>query len=189
MALIKCSDCGRQISDQAPVCPGCGKTINTANNSIKYEKKSDKQHTGIIILILILGVACFIYYLYNRTSYDNSRSTYTYSGNSTTNSSYSYTPKTGKEGALAKAKSYLNSQAFSYEGLIEQLEYHGFSESEAKYAADNCGADWKKQALKKAKSYIRSQAFSYDGLVEQLEYSGFTSSEATAIVYTILCLT
>jgi hypothetical protein len=28
MALIKCSECGREISDKAPTCPGCGNPIN-----------------------------------------------------------------------------------------------------------------------------------------------------------------
>lgn len=68
--------------------------------------------------------------------------------------------------------------AFSYSGLIDQLKYEGFSESEAEYGADNCGADWNEQAEKKAKEYLDFMAFSYDGLVEQLEYEGFTHSQA-----------
>ncbi|MBR2415042.1 MAG: Ltp family lipoprotein [Clostridia bacterium] len=84
----------------------------------------------------------------------------------------------GEKNALAEAKSYLRSSAFSHEGLIEQLEYEGYSYSEAKYGADNCGADWNEQALLSAKSYLRSSAFSYSGLIEQLEYEGFTSSQA-----------
>ena len=84
----------------------------------------------------------------------------------------------GEEQALKKAKSYLRSSAFSYEGLIDQLEYEGFSYSEAVYGVENCGADWKEQALKKAKSYLRSSAFSYEGLIDQLEYEEFTPEEA-----------
>lgn len=85
---------------------------------------------------------------------------------------------TGEQNALSKAKSYLSHSAFSYTGLIEQLEYSGYSNSEATYAADHCGANWNEQALKKAKSYTSHSAFSYDGLVEQLEYSGFTHDQA-----------
>ena len=44
---------------------------------------------------------------------------------------------TGNSGALSRAQTYLSVDAFSYSGLIEQLEFEGFSESEAKYAADN----------------------------------------------------
>ena len=84
----------------------------------------------------------------------------------------------GEKNALNKAKSYLNYTAFSYSGLVEQLEFEGFSNSEAKFGADNCGADWKEQAAKKAKQYMDYSAFSRKGLIEQLEYEGFTLEQA-----------
>lgn len=84
----------------------------------------------------------------------------------------------GQKNALSKAKSYLEYMAFSYSGLIEQLEYEGFSNDEAKYGADNCGADWNEQAAKKAQSYMNTMSFSKNSLIEQLEYEGFTSSQA-----------
>lgn len=88
-------------------------------------------------------------------------------------------PRTrGEENALKKAHSYLDYSAFSYSGLIDQLKYEGYSSSEATYAADHCGADWKEQAVKKAKSYLKYSSFSYDGLVDQLEYEGFTHEQA-----------
>src|SRR4051812_25267797 len=31
MALIECSECGRQISDRAPACPGCGAPVAKAS--------------------------------------------------------------------------------------------------------------------------------------------------------------
>ncbi|MBS7008406.1 Ltp family lipoprotein [Anaerostipes sp.] len=84
----------------------------------------------------------------------------------------------GERNALDKAYSYLNTMAFSKSGLIEQLEYEGFTKKEAKYAVDNCGANWKEQAAKKAEQYLRNQSFSRSGLIEQLEYEGFTSKQA-----------
>lgn len=84
----------------------------------------------------------------------------------------------GQKNALDSAKSYLRLMAFSYDGIIKQLEYEGFSNSEASYAADNCGADWNEQALKSAKSYLDVMAFSYDRLIKQLEYDGFTHEQA-----------
>ena len=84
----------------------------------------------------------------------------------------------GEEQALKKAKSYLRSSAFSYEGLIDQLEYEEFTPEEAKYGVDNCGADWYEQAVKKAESYLRHMSFSYSELVDQLEFEGFTSDQA-----------
>lgn len=85
---------------------------------------------------------------------------------------------TGQRNALARAKSYLRSSSFSYESLIHQLEYEGFSNADATYAVRNCGANWYEQALKKANSYLRSSSFSYSGLIHQLEYEKFTSSQA-----------
>ena len=78
-------------------------------------------------------------------------------------------PTAGEKNALAKAKQYLEYSAFSYSGLIDQLEYEGFSKEEATYGADNCGADWNEQAVEKAKSYIKHSAFSHSGLIDQLE--------------------
>lgn len=85
----------------------------------------------------------------------------------------------GQRNALSSAKNYLNIIAFSYSGLISQLEYEGFTNEEATYAADNCGADWMEQALKKAKDYLNTSPFSYSGLIGQLEYEGFSTEEAT----------
>lgn len=84
-----------------------------------------------------------------------------------------------KQNALQKANEYLNAMAFSYSGLIEQLEYEGFSTEDATYAVDNCGANWKEQAAKKAKEYLNTMAFSRSSLIDQLEYEGFTAEQAT----------
>ena len=62
--------------------------------------------------------------------------------------------------------------------MVEQLEYEGLSYSEAKYAADNCGADWNEQAARKATEYLNLKSFSRNKLIEQLEYEGFTREQA-----------
>lgn len=89
---------------------------------------------------------------------------------------------TGQKNALSQALSYLSFSAFSHSSLIGQLKYEGYSDDEATYAADNCGADWNAQALKQAKSYLEFSSFSYSGLIEQLEYEGFSNDEATYAV-------
>ncbi|WP_192497104.1 Ltp family lipoprotein [Gulosibacter chungangensis] len=80
--------------------------------------------------------------------------------------------------ALESAQSYLSFMAFSREGLIDQLEYEGFSKEDATFAADNVGADWMEQAVKSAESYLRTMAFSKEGLIDQLLYEGFTQEQA-----------
>lgn len=84
----------------------------------------------------------------------------------------------GQKAALAQAKRYLDIKAFSYEGLIGQLEYEKYTREEAVYAADHCGADWNEQALQTAKSYLDLTAFSYNGLIDQLEYDKYTPAQS-----------
>ncbi len=93
----------------------------------------------------------------------------------------------GQKNALKSAKSYLDYSGFSYSGLIDQLEYEGYTTEEATYAADNCGADWNEQAARTAQSYLDYSSFSRSSLIEQLEYEGFTPEQAeygvTAVGY------
>lgn len=81
--------------------------------------------------------------------------------------------------ALKASKNYLEYTAFSYSGLVSQLEYEGYSTEACTYAVDNCGADWNEQALKSAVNYLEYTAFSHSGLISQLEYEGFTPDQAT----------
>lgn len=93
----------------------------------------------------------------------------------------------GQKNALSKAKDYLEYSAFSYSGLIEQLEFEGFSTEDATFAVDRCGADWNEQAAQKAQDYLDYSSFSRDSLIEQLEFEGFTAEQAeygvTAVGY------
>ncbi len=80
--------------------------------------------------------------------------------------------------AVSKAASYLRSSAFSRSGLIGQLEYEGFSTSDATYGVDAQNADWNAQAVKKGASYLRTSSFSRTSLIGQLEYEGFSNSQS-----------
>lgn len=84
----------------------------------------------------------------------------------------------GERNALQSAKDYLALIPFSYSGLVEQLEYEGYTNSEATYAADHCGADWYEQAVKSAQQYLDIMPFSRSGLIEQLEYDGYDYDQA-----------
>jgi hypothetical protein len=86
---------------------------------------------------------------------------------------------TGQENAKKSAKNYLDYTAFSRSGLINQLEYEGFSTEEATYGVDALDTDWNEQAAKSAKNYLDYTAFSRSGLINQLEYEGFSTEEAT----------
>ena len=71
----------------------------------------------------------------------------------------------------------------SYQSLIDQLEYEGFSAEEAAYGADNCGTDWYQEAVKKASSLSGDFAgavlnYSKEELIEALVREGFTREQA-----------
>ena len=83
-----------------------------------------------------------------------------------------------QKNATSKAASYLKYSAFSRSGLIEQLEYEGFTNADSIFGTDAQKADWNTQATKKAASYLKTSAFSRSGLITQLEFEGFTNLEA-----------
>jgi hypothetical protein len=84
----------------------------------------------------------------------------------------------GQKNALSTAAGYLNYTAFSYSGLIAQLEYEQYSTEDATFAADNCGADWNEQAAIMAQQYLDYSSFSRGSLIDQLKYEGFTQTQA-----------
>ena len=84
----------------------------------------------------------------------------------------------GQRNALASAKSYLSFTAFSKKRLKNQLLYEKYSDQDAQYAVDHCGANWYKQAYKSAKNYLSFMSFSEDELINQLEFEGFTYDQA-----------
>jgi len=84
----------------------------------------------------------------------------------------------GEKNAAKKALDYLRYSSFSREGLIDQLEYEGFTPQQAEYGVAQSGANWNEQAAKKAESYLKYSSFSREGLIDQLEYEGFTPQQA-----------
>lgn len=66
MALIKCSECGREISDKAQLCIGCGAPIKIALNTILSEplavvyNKNTDTFTGTMKLIVKLAMRAII---------------------------------------------------------------------------------------------------------------------------------
>ena len=60
----------------------------------------------------------------------------------------------GQNNAIRQAKDYLNFTAFSRQGLIEQLEFEGYSTEDATFAVDHIEVDWMEQAAKAAQNYL-----------------------------------
>lgn len=83
----------------------------------------------------------------------------------------------GQQNALKSSKSYIYCSAFSYQGLVEQLEYEKFTHEQALYGADNCRADWLQEASECAEGYLKFMSFSCEELLDQLLYEGFTQEQ------------
>ncbi|MEY8257015.1 Ltp family lipoprotein [Erysipelotrichaceae bacterium 66-17] len=84
----------------------------------------------------------------------------------------------GQRNARQSARNYISAMPFSRSGLIEQLEYEGYSTEDATYAVDKLNTDWNEQAYLSAVNYLDSMSFSESGLIEQLEYEGYTPEQA-----------
>lgn len=81
--------------------------------------------------------------------------------------------------ATEAAESYLNALNFSREGLIEQLEYEGYSNSDATAAVESLAINWNEQAAGSARNYLDVfPDMSRSEMIEQLEYEGYTHSQA-----------
>ena len=62
MALIKCSECGREISDKAETCPGCGAPVSVTvkqqsrvPTAVHYNRDTD-TFTGTMVLMVKLAM-------------------------------------------------------------------------------------------------------------------------------------
>lgn len=84
----------------------------------------------------------------------------------------------GVANATRSARSYLDYTGFSRTGLIEQLEYEGYTTDEATTAVDGMDVDYDAEAVESARSYLDYTSFSRSGLIDQLEYEGFTPAQA-----------
>lgn len=72
MALIKCSECGGEVSEKADVCPKCGCPIDISiteeNERKKFKKKKTVKATilGTIVIIIFVIISFGIYKFFNR---------------------------------------------------------------------------------------------------------------------------
>lgn len=151
----------------------------------KFTKTARIIVTVVIGALAVIGISSN--FMSQKDTYDSlNSSTEQTIQSQTTEATQSTQPQTsespsvtlGQKNALDKAHNYLSFTAFSYTGLIDQLEFEGFTKEEATYGADNCGADWNEQAAKKAQEYIDIMSFSRAGLIDQLEFEGFTKAQA-----------
>ena len=77
MSLIKCTECGKQISDKAESCPNCGYRIESTieekkeiPSTIKQEAKEiDKKISICYAIVAVLVVLLFVFVWYSSSEY------------------------------------------------------------------------------------------------------------------------
>lgn len=84
-----------------------------------------------------------------------------------------------QQNALKAAQDYLDASAYSRTGLVKQLVFDKYSETDATWAVDNLTVDWNEQAARLAKTYLDTMSQSRAEMIQQLEFEGFTTAEAT----------
>ena len=60
MALVKCSDCGRDVSNNAPNCPHCGRPMAAFSRKAVQTRRKGGKYEGVGFLLILVGIgACF----------------------------------------------------------------------------------------------------------------------------------
>lgn len=199
---MKCSKCGNEFDGK--FCPECGTpaeqdAFSSPESQSPYAQKANPDlqpptatkkknggclKIGLIVVLALLALVVLVSVFGENDSPSSSSQSQlqihdTSKASDVLNDNSKDSATIGQRNALGSAKQYLATMAFSYDGLIGQLEYEGYTHDEAVYGVDNCGADWSEQALASAKSYLNTSAFSYSGLIGQLEFEQFTTEQAT----------
>jgi len=69
MALINCPACGKNISDKAVSCPGCGHPMQSATTPVSISAPKNGGYRAIAVVIVVAAVAvalCAIWALSDR---------------------------------------------------------------------------------------------------------------------------
>lgn len=61
MALIKCSECGKEVSDKAAACPFCGNPVGMNAVTIQQTNKKWKKWTIVAFVIWFIALCCVGY--------------------------------------------------------------------------------------------------------------------------------
>lgn len=182
MALMKCKECGNEVSTKATACPKCG--------AVNKKKTGCLGYIGAAFLIFIVLVV--IGSLMNDGTSNNRRTTAPPDGVKSAKTESVLTAPTRADGltgqqrnAVRSAQQYLAIGGFSRSGLIDQLSSDagdGYSVLDATAAVDYLNVDWNEQAVRSAKQYLSIMGFSCKGLIDQLSSSAgdkYTMSQAT----------
>ena len=60
MALVKCPECGKEVSSEAPTCPHCGRPIASTTNKVVSVKRKGGKYELIGFLLIVGGIFSFL---------------------------------------------------------------------------------------------------------------------------------
>lgn len=63
MSLIYCSECGKQISDKAPACPGCGAPSSYRAQGEAAARPTKSRSAAILLALFLGGLGMHKFYL------------------------------------------------------------------------------------------------------------------------------
>ncbi len=178
MALIKCSECGHEVSTKSRACPQCGNPLKPSNNVVMTVLKA------VVLVVASLWVIGWLVSNNQGTSNSVTQATSVEPSGASTSSGSGSSLTLSQRSAIAAAKSYLATSSFSKQGLIDQLDSaagSGFSARNAKFAVDSLRVNWDFEAARAAKQYLQTSPFSCQGMVQQLSSSAggrFTMAQA-----------
>ncbi len=178
---MKCKKCGNEFDGN--FCPACGTPADDKTVVSQTPVRAKKKH-GCLTVVLVVVVVFFILAAIGSQGGSDTASSQT----STSSQSQDVQPSASSDvqataeaepaptatpavqvsnmQAYLTAVSYIKTMPFSASGLVDQLEYEGFTEAEAQEAVDALDVDWNEQALLDAQQYLETSAFSHTGLID-----------------------
>lgn len=60
MAMIKCEECGKEMSDKAMNCPHCGAATAIAKKAVRFQLTLVFVVLALLLLVVLIGMACGI---------------------------------------------------------------------------------------------------------------------------------
>lgn len=166
MALIKCPECGKEISDKATTCPNCGCPVKESSNMVQTPPventhpappvRKKKGHGCLVCIIIFFALAAFVGFMASK------------SGTATKNKSNSETEFTkddavdiddkvwgNVEVAIKANNEIVNNFDKAVSGEISLVDYYDYCKEASKVLGGN-STKFPKSDNEGAKSYIQS---------------------------------
>lgn len=75
MALIKCKECGHEVSDKSSTCPKCGCPIDNQSNSLNVNNKRNgsgrKWTIAVLSIIVLIAAVAIVFYVFSSENSNN----------------------------------------------------------------------------------------------------------------------